>query len=309
LQLVGSTLEEVGIKERSSYDAVLGVLERRIQASVDWSTYTRLDVLGLDEIALKKEHRDFVTIVSARLDNQRVVILGVLPDRQKDTIIASMRSIPLLLCITVHTVCCDMYEGYAEAVREELKTACIVVDRFHVTCHYHQAADKLRQPELQRLKKSLPPAEYQLLKGSMWAFRKKPDELRPEERQVLRKLFQHAPHLKQAYRLREELTAIFEKSPSMPVAERKIRAWMQQGRQSGLKCFDPFLQTLEHWWEEITNYFIDRASSGFVEGLNNKLKVLKRRWYGIYNLMHLLQRIYLDLEGFRLFAWQPTDMA
>lgn len=84
---------------------------------------------------------------------------------------------------------------------------------------------------------------------------------------------------------------------------------MQQGRQSGLKCFDPFLQTLEHWWEEITNYFIDRASSGFVEGLNNKLKVFKRSCYGIYNLKHLLQRIYLDLEGFRLFAWQPPDMA
>ena len=309
LQLVESTLEEVSIKEGVSYDAVLGVLERRIQASVDWSAYTRLEVLGLDAIALQKGHRDFVTIVSARLDNQRVVILGVLPDRQKDTIIAFLRSIPLRLCATIHTVCCDMYEGYAEAARVELKTARIVVDRFHVTCHYHQAADKLRQQELQRLKKSLPPAEYQLLKGSMWAFRKKPEELEPAERQVLRKLFQHAPQLKQAYDLREQLTAIFEQSHSKAVAERKIRAWMQRVRQSGLKCFDPFLLTLEHWWEEITHYFVDRASSGFVEGLNNKLKVLKRRCYGIYNLKHLFQRIYLDLEGFRLFACQPLDVA
>jgi transposase len=202
-----------------------------------------------------------------------------------------------------------MYAGYAEAVREELKTARIVVDRFHVSCHYRQAVDKLRQQELQRLKKSLPPAEYQLLKGSMWAFRKKPDELKPEERQVLRRLFQQAPQLKQAYHLREQLTAIFEQAPSKPVGERKIRAWMQQVRQSGLKCFDTFLQTLEHWWDEITNYFIDRASSGFVEGLNNKLKVLKRRCYGIFNLKHLFQRIYLDLEGFRLFAWQPLFVA
>ena len=309
LQLVGSTVEDVSIKEGVSYDAVLGVLERRIQTSVDWSAYTRLDVLGLDEIALKKGHRDFVTIVSARLDNQRVVILGVLPDRQKDTILAFLRSIPLRLCATIHTVCCDMYEGYTEAAREELKTARIVVDRFHVTCHYHQAADKLRQQELQRLKKSLPPAEYHLLKGSMWAFRKKPNELKPEERRVLRKLFQHAPQLKRAYHLREQLTTIFEHAPSKPVAERQIRAWMQRVRQSGLKCFDTFLLTLEHWWEEITNYFIDRASSGFVEGLNNKLKVLKRRCYGIYNLKHLFQRIYLDLEGFRLFAWQTPDVA
>ena len=108
--------------------------------------------------------------------------------------------------------------------------------------------------------------------------------------------------------MREHLTTIFEEAPSKPVAERQIRAWMQRVRQSGLKCFDTFLKILEYWWEEITNYFIDRASSGFVEGLNNKLKVLKRRCYGIYYLKHLFPSIYLDLEGFRLFAWQPPDV-
>ena len=50
--------------------------------------------------------------------------------------------------------------------------------------------------------------------------------------------------------------------------------------------------------EEITNYFIRRESPGFVEGFNNRLKVLKRRCYGLFNLHHLFQRIYLDLEGF-----------
>jgi transposase len=54
--------------------------------------------------------------------------------------------------------------------------------------------------------------------------------------------------------------------------------------------------------DEITNYFLDRSNSGFVEGLNNKIKVLKRRCYGILNLSHLFQRLFLDLEGYRLFA-------
>jgi transposase len=54
--------------------------------------------------------------------------------------------------------------------------------------------------------------------------------------------------------------------------------------------------------EDITNYFHNRHTSGFVEGLNNKIKVLKRRCYGIGNIQHLFQRIYLDLEGYRLFA-------
>ena len=305
LQMVGATIEDVSIKERVAYDAVLGALERRISAEVDWSAYTVLEVLGMDEIALKKGHRDFVTIVTSRLDGERVVLLGVLADREKETVVAFLRSVPQRLSETVHTVCCDMYEGFTEAVREELPSARIVVDRFHVTRHYHQAADGLRQQELRRLKQELPPEEYQLLKGSMWAFRKQPADLRPEERQVLRKLWKVAPKLKQAYDLRQQLTAIFEQPISKPTAKRKIQAWIRRVQKSGLKCFDEFLKTLEHWWEEITNYFIHRANSGFVEGLNNKLKVLKRRCYGIFNRDHLFQRIYLDLEGYRLFAWQP----
>lgn len=309
LQMVGAAIEDVRIKERVAYDAVLGAMERRISAEVDWSAYTVLEVLGLDEIALKKGHRDFVTIVTARLDGERVVLLGVLPDREKETVVAFLRSIPQRLSETIHTVCCDMYEGFTEAVREELQAARIVVDRFHVTRHYHQAADGLRQQELRRLKQELPPEEYQLLKGSMWAFRKQPADLRPEERQVLRKLWKVAPKLKPAYDLRQQLTAIFEQPISKPTAKRKIQAWIRRVQKSGLKCFDEFLKTLEHWWEEITNYFIHRANSGFVEGLNNKLKVLKRRCYGIFNRDHLFQRIYLDLEGYRLFAWQPPYVA
>lgn len=97
------------------------------------------------------------------------------------------------------------------------------------------------------------------------------------------------PQLKQAYTLRQQLTAIFDQHLPKTVGQQKIRSWIERVRQSGLKCFDTFLKTLERWWEEITNYFDDRANSGFVEGLNNKLKVRKRRCYGIFNLGHLFQ--------------------
>ena len=247
--------------------------------------------------------------MTARLPGKRVILLGVLPDRQKDQVVAFLRSIPQRLSETIRVVCCDMYEGYSEAVREELPQAQIVVDRFHVTRHDHQAADQLRQSELKRLKKERPAEAYQELKGNMWAFRKQPDDLTTEEHRVLRKLFQHAPQLKQAYPLRLQLTAIFDQDLPKTVGQRKIHNWIKRVRQSGLKCFDPFLKTLERWWEEITLYFVDRLNSGFVEGLNYKLKVLKRRCYGIFNLVHLFQRIYLDLEGYRLFAWLPPDMA
>ena len=73
-------------------------------------------------------------------------------------------------------------------------------------------------------------------------------------------------------------------------------------RASGLQCYERFLQTLDTWRDEITTYFLNRHNSGFVEGLNNKIKVLKRRCYGIFNLPHLFQRLFLDLAGYRLFA-------
>lgn len=302
MELVHSTVEDVRIKEQMTYDDVLGVMERRVRAEADWSQYTRICRLGLDEIALKKGHRNFVTIVTGRLENDRIVLLGVLPDRKKDTVIEFLRSIPMRLVETIETVCCDMYEGYTEAVREELPKANIVIDRFHVTQHYGKAADKLRQRELKRLKRELSAEEYQQLKGNMWAFRKKPDDLSAEERKVLRKLFTHAPDLKLAYQLRRQLTAIFEQCISKSVAKQKFRAWMRRVQSSPLSCFDNFLHTLENWFEEILNFFIHRDNSGFVEGFNNKIKVLKRRCYGIFNTQHLFQRIFLDLEGYRLFA-------
>jgi len=302
LQLVNSTVEDVSIKEGIAYDSVLGVLERRINASVEWGQYRFLGVIGLDEIALKKGHRNFVVIVTARLEEGRVVILAVLPDRQKDTVVEFLRSIPERLKQSIQTACCDMYEGFTEAVREELSQVRIVIDRFHLARAYRDGLDDLRKQELGRLKKELPDVEYKQLKGSMWALRKKPADLDSEERRTLRLLFRYSPKLKQAYDLQQQLTAIFDQHISPTSAKTKIRAWIKRVARSELRCFDKFINTLGRWWQEIINYFVNRDNSGFVEGLNNKLKVLKRRCYGLFNLNHLFQRIFLDLEGYRLFA-------
>jgi transposase len=304
LQLVNSTVEDVSLKEGVTYDAVLGVLERRIARQVDWTQFTLLDVLGLDEIAVKKGHRDFVVIVTARAPDGRISILAVLPDREKATVKAFLESIPPALAQTIHTACSDMYDGYLQAIREvkSLSHVRLVVDRFHVAEKYRDAADRVRKQELKRLKQELPQAEYQEIKGSLWAFRKNPADLSLEEQDRLARLFAYSPELEAAHLLRDELTAIFDTALSLPEAQEQIRAWQERVRHSGLSCFDDFLATLERWWTEITNYFVSRASSGFVEGLNNKIKVLKRRCYGLYNLGHLFQRIFLDLEGYRLFT-------
>lgn len=302
LQLVNSTVEDVSRKERLSYESVAGVLERRIETRVDWTSLAEIAVLGLDEIALKKGHRAYVTLVTGRLGEGEIVILGVLPGHEKATLVEFLRLIPPRILQKVQAICCDLWEAYSEAVRQEIPQARIVSDRFHVAKHYRQAADELRKQELHRLRKELSKEEYQKLNGSLRAFRRNAIDLNREERKILKHFFHHSPAAKHAYRLRERLTAIFEMQLSKKQAQSKIRGWIQQVQKSGLQCFDAFLQLLQTWWEEITNFFILRENSGFVEGFNNRVKVLKRRCYGIFNLKHLFQRIYLDLHGYRLFA-------
>ncbi len=302
VELVNSTVEDVSLKEGISYASMAGVLERRVDASVNWSVITKIEVLGLDEIALKKGHRDYITLVTGRLRDGEIMILGVLPGHEKAEVIEFLRLIPLRIAQTVQTVCCDLWAAYTEAVREELPSARIVADRFHVAKHYRHAADEVRKQELHRLKKELSKEEYQELNGSYRAFRKNAEDLNKKERKALRRFFEHSVLAKQAYGLREQLTAIFNMNLSKKQAQSKIRGWIQKVQNSGLQYFDDFLKLLDTWWEEITNYFIQRENSGFVEGFNNKIKILKRRCYGIFNLKHLFQRIYLDLNGYRLFA-------
>lgn len=302
LQLVNSTVEDVSHKEGVSYDEVLGIIDRHLGTEVDWSAFEQLGVLGIDEIALKKGHQDYVVIVTARLNEGQVKLLAVLPDRKKKTLLKFLRTIPPQLRRTIHTVCTDMWQAYLQAVKRVLPEAKIVVDRFHVAQKYHQAADKLRQKELKRLKQALPETEYQKLKGSMWAFRKNLADLSATETASLAQLLEYSPPLRAAYDLRQKLTAIFDQELTKAEASQQIKAWMQDVQHTGLTCFDKFLTTLRNHFDEITNYFIRRLNSGFVEGLNNKIKVLKRRCYGLLNLDRLFQRLFLDLEGYGLFA-------
>jgi transposase len=118
---------------------------------------------------------------------------------------------------------------------------------------------------------------FHRLKGVLWALRKRREHLEPEEQALLDRLFEASPLLRKAYTLREKLTRIFDKEHSKKSGRRAIRRWIAAVRKSSLDCFDKFLTTLENRMDIITNYFISRSSSGWVEGLNNKIKVLKRR--------------------------------
>jgi transposase len=93
--------------------------------------------------------------------------------------------------------------------------------------------------------------------------------------------------------------ALKRRTLSKARARAYLDAWASLVKDSALTCFDRFLTPLQSHLDAITNYFLDRQTSGFVEGLNHKIKVLKRRCYGIFSPGHLFPRLHLDLAGYR----------
>ncbi len=82
----------------------------------------------------------------------------------------------------------------------------------------------------------------------------------------------------------------------------KLNRWIASIQKSRVSGFDKFIKTLTKYKSTILNYFKARKNSGFVEGLNNKIKVLKRRCYGVFKTETLFQRLFLDLKGYNMFA-------
>ncbi len=85
LQLVGSTVGDVSVREQLGYEAVMGIIGRRIDTRVRWAEIGRIDTIGTDDISLGKGHRNFVTVVTALTDGE-LMMLAVLPDRERKTV-------------------------------------------------------------------------------------------------------------------------------------------------------------------------------------------------------------------------------
>ena len=103
LSLVNSTVQATSIKEDIGYEAIMGIIDRSIEREITWEDGPRLEVMGLDEISLKKGHRDFVAIITGHRETETVIV-GVLPDRKKATVKTFLSSIPQRVRQTIHSV-------------------------------------------------------------------------------------------------------------------------------------------------------------------------------------------------------------
>ena len=311
-QLINSTIEDVSLKEEVGYDAVQGALNRHIATEINWDELKTLGTIGIDEVAMSKGHKNYFAIISTRQPSGKIQILAVLSDRRKAKVKEFLETIPERLHSTIQYFTTDMWDGYVNAIEEYIAEhdavkASLVIDRFHVAQNYREDFDDLRKQEFKRLKTELPKETYESdCQGMLWTLRKNYADLNEDECAALRRLFRHSPQLNQAYTFRQELTAIFEMKLSVPDAKRRIDAWIRKVQSSSLSTFDGFIKTLQNHYNPILNYFKDRVTSGFVEGLNNKIKVIKRRCYGLRDSSTLFQRLSLDLLAPRHFSLSTT---
>src|ERR1700722_17257045 len=275
-----------GVPERTMADWYYDFLQRRPNPTGTPPKVVRR--IGIDELALKKKHRQYVAVIVDH-DNQRV--LEVLENREKATILAYLRRARKEgLLAHVEEVTMDMWAPYVGVVREAFGTGvAITIDRFHVMKNFQECLTEARR-ELQR---QMSGPERDELKGSRWLWVTNPENLTPEEQKKLQHLKERFPMLGQIADQREALRAIFEdrRIPNPTVGQQRLQGWVEQVEAMGIKALAPFCKTVRKWLDKIANYFRSRSSNGRTEGLNHGLRAIIWRAYGMVNFENFRLRV------------------
>jgi transposase len=285
-----TAIQVVSRHEQLGYKMVEGIYYRLAECHVRRTRAVRR--VGLDEIALEKGHDDFVLILS---DLERSQIIAVLPERTKEVLEAYLDTWSAEQRAAIEEVAMDLWLPYRLAVEAKLPNARINGDRFHVMKNLNDRVTTTRRT----IQRQADEPTKQQLKGCRWLLVKNQDNLSDTERSQLEQALSASPMLKQLHQLKEQFRAIFETAPDRMTAASQLQAWIATVESSGLKNLTAFLTTLHNWWDPILNYFNDHITSGLVEGLNNKVKLIKRRAYGFRNFEHFRLRLLVECDGTR----------
>ena len=253
--------------------------------------------LSLDE-AHHRRGQELATVVSD-LDRRRVV--EVLDGRSRRRVERYLRSLPEPDRDAIEVVSIDPYEAYRQAIRAVLPWARIVVDHFHLVRGANTALDSVRRERQReagrrrpkgarrsgqqaRWRPELYRARHRLLKAS--------ERLSERERRRLCDLFEHEPLIAEAWGLKEAFRSIY-KAPHRGEAERRLDRFLAAVDRAQLPAFSAFADGVRLWRAELLAYFDEPTTNGYAEGVINKVKVIKRRAYGIPSFDGFRERVLL----------------
>jgi transposase len=236
------------------------------------NTWDSVKRVGIDEIAMRKGHQDFVTVVG---DIEQGTLLDVIDSHRSADIIEALSQQPIELREQVEEVSIDMWGGFPKVIAQVFPNAILVYDRFHVM--------KLVTQELNKLRKAV----GMTLRGSRYLLLKNQSDLNDEQRLQLELILNHSCCLRIAYELKEEFRQIYETARTPASGKRRFQIWLNHAQQ----LYQEFCQTIHGHLDGICNYFISHSSSGAIEGINNRIKLIKRQGYGFTNFDNFRARL------------------
>ena len=258
-------------------------LERRDALRPD-HTVTRM---GIDEIAIRKGQR-YATVF---YDLDRREVIGMVIKRNERAVSRFFRRWGKKKCLGVVAVCMDLWAPFLNSVRRYLKNATVVFDKFHVYKYLSDAVEAVRRHEQQIANEKT----GLLIKGTRWLWLKARGNLKRKEKYTLAEIMKVNRHLQRAYVLKEDFEAFYS-CTSEEEAASFLRAWTSRCKQSRLEPFLALAKRLNRWANGILSYFTHRITNGISEGINNLIKVLKRRAYGFGDFRYFTLKI-LDATG------------
>ncbi len=282
-----SSIQRVVIQEDLCWKTVNSIFEKFAELALKERGDSPPRALGIDEFAIKKGHKNYACVL---VDLETGCVLDVLPYRDKDSLITYFKAKGDAYCQAIEVFSCDMWNGYTAVAKEIFPNACIVIDRFHFFAHMNKALDHVRKQLRRKFK------DADILKGIKWLLLKNPDSLTDKEKQELTKIFEKFPELKTVYDFKNELRDIFESDINRQEAEKQIDQWAEKVSVLNNRYTNTFLKTLGNWKDYVLNYFIERVTNGIVEGINNKIKMIKRMAFGFRNFAHFRLRIIVNFD-------------
>lgn len=243
------------------------------------------EIIGIDEISIRKGHT--YRIVVSDLIRGRPIWFGGL-DRSEASLGMFYTWLGPKKGKHVRLALMDMWKPFSKATRQALPQAAILFDKFHVMRHLGDALDQVRKSEYARL--STP--ERRFIKGQKYALLSNRENLTWDGRQALRELLRMNRRLHVAYLLKESFGQLWDYQREA-WAWKFFQNWRGALRWQRLKPYQKFVRMIEKHWPGIAAYCQpeNKVSLGFVEGLNNKIRVIQRRAYGLRDEEYLRLKV------------------
>lgn len=268
-----SNIATVALVEGLSYDEIQGIFNHRASniAEQQWLGVSRI---SLDEIAMRKGHKNYKAVL-CDLDKKKLI--EVIDGRTQDCLISKLSEVPLQVRKAVKEVSVDMWHGFPKVIEEIFPNAQIVTDRFHVM-----------KPLIEELKKIAKSSGIKEQKKQSLVLKNRID-LNKEERTELENLLSSSTskRFKAAYEYKEKFREIYETSKTVLEGKKRFEEWLQKAP----KIYGKVIQTISDHLPTICNYFISHSTSGTMEGINNKIKLIKRQGYGFTNFENFRLRL------------------